>query len=82
MNDAVATTDHSYKILNILGPMMVDFKREIVEMRAEGASETEIETMLNELETHYANRTPEGKLVVAVLREAARFRTPSTCDLP
>ena len=56
MNDAVATTDHYYKILNILGPMMVDFKREIDEMRAEGASETEIETMLNELETHYANR--------------------------
>ena len=82
MNDAVATADHYYKILNILGPMMVDFKKEIAEMRAEGASETEIETMLNELETHYANDSDEGKLVVAVLREAARPRTPSTCDLP
>jgi hypothetical protein len=73
MNDAGATTEHYYKILNILGQMMVEFKREINEMRAEGASETEIESMLDELEAHYATDNAEGKLVLAVLREAARL---------
>jgi hypothetical protein len=73
MNDTGATTEHHYRILNILGPMMVEFKREINEMRAEGASQTEIEAMLDELEAHYAIDNAEGKLVLAVLREAARF---------
>ena len=68
----------SLQILNILGPMMMEFKREISEMRAKGASEIEIDAMLDELETHYATDDAEGKLVLAVLREAARLPAPGS----
>ena len=78
LNDAAATTDHHYEILNILGPMMMEFKREISKMRAKGASEIEIDAMLDELETHYATDDAEGKLVLAVLREAARLPAPGS----
>ena len=62
---------------SILKRMMVDFKRMINEMRAEGASETEIEVMLDELEACYAcSDNAEGKLVLAVLREAACCHQP------
>jgi hypothetical protein len=39
MNDLKVITEHRNQILSILEPMMVDFKREINEMRAEGASQ-------------------------------------------
>ena len=62
------------QILNIIGPMMVDFKRELAKMRADGATQAEIETMLAELDERYAfGANVEGELVVAVLREAARL---------
>ena len=79
MNDLGVITEHRNQILNILEPMMVDFKREINEMRAEGASQNEIEAMLDELEACYARSdNAEGKLVLAVLREAARSPYPIT----
>lgn len=78
MDDAGASTEHYYEILNILGPMMVAFKRAINEMRSEGASESEIEAMLDELEAHYATDDAEGKLVLAILREAARLPAPGS----
>lgn len=54
--------------------MMMDFKLEVAKMRAEGATETEIEAMLTEIEERYAfGDNVEGELVVAVLREAARL---------
>ena len=57
---------------SILQRMMVDFKQMINEMRAEGASETEIEVMLDELGARYAcSDNAEAVLVLAVLREAA-----------
>ena len=66
-------------ILKILQRMLVDFKREIDAMRGEGASQTEIEAMLDELEARYARGdNAEGKLVLAVLREAARSPYPIT----
>jgi hypothetical protein len=79
MNDLGVITEHRNQILKILEPMLADFKREINEMRAEGASQTEIEAMLDELEACYARGdNAEGKLVLAVLREAAR----SPCPIP
>ena len=44
-------------------------------MRADGATESEIEAMLVELEQRYAfGANVEGELVVAVLREAMGLR--------
>ena len=83
MSDLGVITEHRNQILNILEPMMVDFKREINEMRAEGASQNEIEAMLDELEACYARSdNAEGKLVLAILREAARLPYPITVAQP
>jgi hypothetical protein len=42
-------------------------------MRAEGATQIEIDQMLDELEEAYArDDDAEGKLIMAVLRQAAR----------
>jgi hypothetical protein len=58
--------------------MMADFKGEISELRAEGASQTDIDAMLDELEEAYAScNDAEGKLVIAVLREAAQSPHPN-----
>ena len=67
MNDLGGLTEHRNQILNILEPMMADFKGgEISELRAEGASQAEIDAMLDELEEAYASTdNPEGKLVIA-----------------
>ena len=81
MNDLGVITEHRKQILNILEPMMVDFKREIKEMRAEGASQTEIEAMLDELDARCSDNA-EGKLVLAVLREAARSPYPISRTRP
>ena len=69
---AKLTTGRRNQILSILQRMMVDFKQMINEMRAEGASENEIEVMLDELGARYAcSDNAEAVLVLAVLREAA-----------
>ena len=58
--------------------MMADFKREISKIRAEGASQSDIEEMLAELEARHARSdNAEGKLVIAVLREAAQPPHPN-----
>jgi hypothetical protein len=63
-------------LLRIIQPMLAGFKLEIAKMRAEGAIQAEIDLMLDELEEGYASDDDaEGKLVMAVLRQAARPRS-------
>ena len=60
-------------LLQIVQPMLVAFKREIAKMRSDGATQAEIDQMLDELEEAYSrDANAEGRLVVAVLRQAAR----------
>ena len=60
-------------LLRIIQPMLAGFKLEIAKMRAEGAIQAEIDLMLDKLEEGYASDDDaEGKLVMAVLRQAAR----------
>jgi hypothetical protein len=62
------------KILEFLQPMLADFKREIAEMRLAGASQADIDCMLDEFEEAYAaDGDVEGELIVAVLRQAAHL---------
>ena len=62
------------QLLQIIQPMLAGFKLEIAKMRSEGATQTEIDLMLDEFEEAYAaDDDAEGKLVMAVLREAARL---------
>ena len=71
--DLGGITEYCDRILNILKSMMVDFKGAISEFRTEGASQADIDAMLDELEEAYApSDDAEGKLVIAVLREAAQ----------
>jgi hypothetical protein len=61
------------QLLKILEPMMAAFKREIADMRKAGASQADINEMLDRFEKVYApDDDDEGNLVVAVLREAAK----------
>jgi hypothetical protein len=61
-------------LLQIIQPMLAGFKLEIAKMRLEGANQAEIELMLDEFEEDYAaDDDAEGKLVMAVLRQAARL---------
>jgi hypothetical protein len=73
--DLGGITEHRNQILNILKSMMANFKGEISELRAEGASQADIDAMLDEFEEAYASN--EGKLVIAVLREAAQPPHPN-----
>lgn len=60
-------------LLQVVQPMLVAFKREIAKMRSDGATQAEIDQMLDELEEAYSrDANAEGRLVVAVLRQAAR----------
>ena len=60
-------------LLQIVQPMLVAFKREIAKMRSDGATQAEIDQMLDELKEAYSrDANAEGRLVVAVLRQAAR----------
>ena len=60
-------------LLQVVQPMLLAFKREIAKMRSDGATQAEIEQMLDELEEAYSrDANAEGRLVVAVLRQAAR----------
>ena len=53
--------------------MLAGFKLEIAKMRSEGATQAEIDLMLDEFEEAYGpDDDDEGKLVIAVLRQAAR----------
>ena len=59
-------------LLQVVQPMLVAFKREIAKMRSDGATQAEIDQMLDELEEAYSrDDNAEGRLVVAVLRQAA-----------
>ena len=61
-------------LLQIIQPMLAGFKLEIAKMRSEGATQAEIDNMLDEFEEVYApDDEAEGKLVIAVLRQAARL---------
>ena len=61
-------------LLQMIQPMLVRLKREIAKMRWEGATQAEIDLMLDEFDEIYApDDDAEGKLVMAVLREAARI---------
>ena len=59
-------------LLQIIQPMLAGFKLEIAKMRSEGATQAEIDLMLDEFEEVYADDA-EGKLVMAVLRQAVRL---------
>jgi hypothetical protein len=70
MRAVIMDRDH---LLQIVQPMLVAFKREIAKMRSDGATHAEIDQMLDELEEAYSrDANAEGRLVVAVLRQAAR----------
>jgi hypothetical protein len=58
-------------LLHIVRPMLAGFKLDIANMRSAGATEIEIDLMLDEFDEIYAHGD-EGKLVIAVLRQAAR----------
>ena len=59
-------------LLQVVQPMLVAFKREIAKMRSDGATQAEIDQMLDELQEAYSrDANAEGRLVVAVLRQAA-----------
>ena len=59
------------RLLQIIQPMLAGFKLDIANMRSEGATQAEIDLMLDEFDEVYAH-DDEGKLVIAVLRQAAR----------
>src|SRR5262245_2099860 len=61
--------------LQILERMLAGFKLDIANMRWAGATEPEIDLMLDEFDNIYAHDN-EGKLVIAVLRQAARPSYP------
>ena len=68
----------SYQILNILEPMMADFKGEISELRAEGASQAEIDAMLDELEEVYASSdNPRAKTGTAYSERSGATASPN-----
>ena len=61
-------------LLHIVQPMLGRFKLEIAKMRAEGATHAEIDLMLDELgELYGLEDDEEGKIIMAVLRQAARL---------
>lgn len=55
-------------LLAMLEPMLANFKRELEELRAAGATQSDIERMLDDFEERYA-ADEESRLVV----EAARL---------
>ena len=59
--------------LQIVEPMLDKFKRAAAKLRADGVTQAEIDAMLDDFEQIYAHDGDvERKLVVAVLRKAAR----------
>jgi hypothetical protein len=51
--------------------MLTNFKRELEELRAAGATQSDVERMLDDFEERYAE-DEESRLVVEILRQAAR----------
>jgi len=58
-------------LLALLKPMLASFMRELEELRAAGATQSDVERMLDDFEERYAE-DEESKLVVEILRQAAR----------
>ena len=59
------------QLLQLLAPMLADFKEEVRELREAGATQADIERMLDRFEQTYAD-DEESRLVVEILRQAAR----------
>jgi len=63
-------------LLELIEPMLKDFKDEVAKLRSAGATQADIDRMLDKFERAYApEEDDEGKLVVAILRQAASQRT-------
>jgi hypothetical protein len=59
-------------LLRLIEPMLSDFKNEIAKLRAVGATQADIQHMLDKFERAYAaDDDGEGIFVVAILRQAA-----------
>jgi hypothetical protein len=58
-------------LLQLLAPMLANFKQELRELREAGATQADIEQMLDRFEQTYAEDA-ESRLVVEILRQAAR----------
>jgi hypothetical protein len=59
------------RLLAMVGPMLVSFKREFEDLRAAGATQSDVDRMLDDFEEKYAE-DEESRLVVEILRQAAR----------
>jgi hypothetical protein len=61
-------------VLRIIEPILTEFKREVAQRRANGATEAEIEAMLSQIET--TNRpvmdADQFQYLMSLFREAAR----------
>src|SRR5262245_15535560 len=62
-------------LVEIRQRMLAGFKLDIANMRSAGATQGEIDLMLDEFDDIYAHHD-EGKLVIAILRQAARPSYP------
>jgi len=61
------------QMLKLVEPMLSDFKEDIARLRSVGATQADIEDMLDKFESAYAaDDDGEGKLVVTILRQAAQ----------
>jgi hypothetical protein len=58
-------------LLQLLAPMLANFKREVQELREAGAKQADIERMLDRFEQNYVE-DEESRLVMEILRQAAR----------
>ena len=58
-------------LLQLLAPMLANFKQELQELREAGATQADIERMLDRFEQSYVE-DEESRLVVEILRQAAR----------
>jgi hypothetical protein len=61
------------QLMELARRMFIEFKDEFDALRAEGASQTEIDAIVDEFEELYSpGADAESDLVMAVLRQAAR----------
>ena len=58
-------------LLRLLAPMLANFKQELQALREAGATQADIERMLDRFEQSYVE-DEESRLVVEILRQAAR----------
>ena len=60
-------------LLERVGSMFTDFRIEIANLRAEGATQADIDVMLDQFQSaHATDGGDEANLVIAVLKEAAK----------